>query len=242
MREKWTRVIFAFHIIRVCVLSYAFWWMACGGNYYRDYDLITVTNDAVRSGGILSGYLIFTLESYRKRPIQRKLWTNYQRIQREFNHFDCAPSYNGFTLKFVQTFVVLAYFHTRSCFRFINERNRIDFDYVVFYFGLTFIQKIRHFHYLFFIQLLDQQLNLFVMELKSKCTQNRLKRIRIHYDLLYELSECINEMFGWSNVMSFPYLLVRLALDLSWIFWLIYKHQMDCLSTFLHPFCILSSQ
>lgn len=84
--------------------------------------------------------------------------------------------------------------------------------------------QIRVFHYLFFIHLLDYQLNEIGMEAGSlaEASNNepipnaRFRWIRMYFDLVYELSDCINETFGWSNVVSVLYLFLLLAVDMIW--------------------------
>lgn len=89
---------------------------------------------------------------------------------------------------------------------------------------LAAMAQFRAFQYLFFIGLLKHQLNVVEKEAKSLAdasengtvSKERLRWFRTHYDLVYELSSCINEVFGWSNLVSFSYFFLRLALDLIW--------------------------
>lgn len=89
------------------------------------------------------------------------------------------------------------------------------------------MHEMRIFYYLFSIRLLDHQLEKVGAEMKlladasekGTLSGERLRQIRIHYDLVYELSNCINEVFGWSNVMNILYLFLRLGFDSAWAYW-----------------------
>lgn len=71
-------------------------------------------------------------------------------------------------------------------------------------------------------------------------SRDRLKSIRIHYDLVHELSDCINEVFGWSSIAVVLYLFLNLVTDLNWIYWRIHNEiEIDVLRTFISLYCLL---
>lgn len=96
----------------------------------------------------------------------------------------------------------------------------------------------RVFYYIFYVQLIRHELSLIVdmtketMDIACDETKqtpkidrivcNRIKLIRNKFDLVYEMSDHINEVFGWSHFANVLYCFLLLVTDLNWFYWCIY--------------------
>jgi len=108
------------------------------------------------------------------------------------------------------------------------------------YMTLLFVSRSRHMQYIFYLNILHQQLNLLVEELKrieeyskysrttwnspSKYTYNRflchrLILARKYYSLIFEISVNLNDAFGWSHLANITHSFVQIVTDFYWLYW-----------------------
>lgn len=190
--------------------------------FYENLNLLNLTNDVVKISSAGVAHLIVILESFCKRNVQRKFWQIFRTIRYDFNRSDHTISFGSYFARICEFFVIMIVIVCMHISRF-SDGILCSFLLLATLI-LAVMAQFRAFQYLFFIYLLKHQLNVVEKEAKSlaDASENgtvsleRLKWIRMHYDLVYELSTCINEVFGWSNLVSFSYLFLRMALDLIW--------------------------
>lgn len=241
--QIWTRMIMAAQIISSCFL-YAFVWINFNESFYDGFDLLSIVNDVVKFSGAVIGFWFIVVESYCQRHVQRKFWQIYRQIRIDFNPIDRDAIFGSYLIKFGEFFMVAIYNEVNNFVAWITETN---FYFAVSYFGLMMMHYMRIFHYLFFIHLLDHQLNEVELQMKlmadisenGMISRDRLKSIRVYYDLVHELSDCINEVFGWSNIVSVLYCFLLLAVDLNWTYWRLHNEvDVPVISTlwFFHSF------
>lgn len=233
--QKWTRTILGVQLICSCFLC-GFVWLFLHQLFYIDFDLITIVNDVLKFSLATFSYLCIIGESYYNRSKQQNFWIIYRRIRNDFNRSDCDPSFRNYFIKLLQFFITVTVVEIKH---FTKRFSLIFFS--TSYFGLMTMQEMRIFYYLFSVQLLDYQLNEIGTEVKlladasenGRIPRGRLRWIRVYYDLVYDLSNYLNEVIGWSNVVNIMYLFLRLVFDLTWIYWQIqHKDGVAVFSTF----------
>lgn len=238
--HKWTVFILGANIMYLC--------FAIGSifHYFEEAhessNLLNITNDVIKFVGATVGQLIVIIESYCKRNVQQKLWKIICELRSNFEFRDRDIRFGWYLAKFGEFFGAVFFIEYMQFSKWDFARN----IYFLFgYISLVTLQHIRVFHYLFFIQLLNHQLNAVEMEMQSLAddsengpiARDRLKRIRIRYDLVHVLSDCVNEVFAWSNVTSILNLFLLLAVDLNWS----YSHVTEVLGTICSLFIFVFS-
>lgn len=226
MSEKWTRCILAIHIICSCLLS-AHVRFYIIGDLFKNVGFLTITNMLIKYCGVIVVCLITAIESYCKRSIQRKFWQIYRQIVRDFTGEDHDIVFRNYFIQFGTFFVVALGIYVRHAIITISVFSGIKLCFAFSYLSVMTMQDMRVFHYIFFVHLLDHQLHAIGLEMerladaseRQKISHESLKRIRIYHDLVHELSNCINEVFGWSNMAIILYLFTRLAVDLNRIYY-----------------------
>lgn len=230
MNQAWTRLIFGAQIISSCLLC-AFACITLNQNHHKGADFLSISNDVFKISGVVISCWLVLIESYFKRSIQRKFWKIFRQIRDSSNRSDHQLTFGNYFIKFGLFLIVVAGIEIYM----FNELASVISGWILFfafsYFSLLIMQDLRIFHYLFFVHLLDHQLHGVELEMKLMAddsqsaiiSRERFKWIRIYYDLIYELSNCMNEVFGWSNIATILCLFLRLVVDLNWIYWLIHN-------------------
>lgn len=228
--QLWTRIIFGGQIMCAFTLS-IYVWTFFERSKYDELDLLSIANDVIKMCGAVAVYWFIIFESYWKRHEQRKFWRIYRLIRADFNRIGRNASFVSYFMKFGEFFVVALAIEIGSLSRWFTVYNAWNFFYAASYFSLMIMQDMRIFHYLFFVHLLDHQLHEAGLEMKVMADmsenrpipRDRHKWMRIYYDLVHELSECINEVFGWSHIGATLYCFLRLVVDLNCSYWLIHN-------------------
>lgn len=228
--HKWTVFLSAANIIYLCLALVSIWHYL--DEVYDGFNLLNITNDVIKFVGATIAQLFVIIESYCMRNVQRKFWKINRKLRSDFNYADRDVRFGWYLAKFGEFFGAVFVIHIGKFSKWDITKN----IYFLFgYISLVTLHQIRVFHYLFFINLLSHQLNEVETEMKllADCSEigpvsrDRLRSIRVYYDLVHELSNCINEVFGWSNVISIFYLILLMAVDLNWL----YLHRVDKLGT-----------
>ncbi len=105
---------------------------------------------------------------------------------------------------------------------------------------LVLLSRSRHMQYIFYINIVKQQLQLLFEELKrieeySKYNRSKLKThvqqaydqflcrrlfvARDYYSSIFEISIHINEAFGWSHLVNLTHSFVQILTDSYWCYW-----------------------
>lgn len=238
--KSWTVFILFANIIGLLCLCGVLWDFL--DRLYAELDLLNLTNDFIKFTGASVSHLIVISESYFKRSQQRKFWAVFGEIQSDFNRPRRAVKFRGYFAKLFQfsaAMIVIVQYQYSS--RHIYGQTT---HFIASKASLLTLHQIRIFHYLFIVHLLNYQLN--EAEIEMKCladssrnggfSHNRLRWFRMYYDLVHELSNCMNEVFGWSNVSAILYLFLLLAVDMNFWYYCFQIHIVNDL-TFVGKFC-----
>lgn len=192
----------------------------------RNTGLLTVANTLLKYCGVIIVTSTVLMESYCKRPIQRNFWKIYHQIEINFKRSNHNVVLRNYLIKFGLSSILAMSFYTTYHLMALPMHDWVKLFPCIAYVSLMLLQDMRVFHYLFFVRLLDYRLADIEQEMQSladdsenqKAPRDRLKRLRVHYDLVYEMSNCINDMFGWSNFVNILYLFSWLAASLNMLY------------------------
>lgn len=105
---------------------------------------------------------------------------------------------------------------------------------------LLIVSRIRHMQYIFYLNIVNRQLHLMFEELKrieeySKYNRTKLDRslrdsynrflcrrlilAREYYSLIFEITNNINDAFGWSHLVNLTHSFVQILTDVYWFYW-----------------------
>lgn len=197
------------------------------------YDTLGTVNDTVKLIGALLVYWSSIIESFSKRKIQQQFWEIYRSIETEY----CTERTRIpwiFLWKFLTYIpiitIIYAFQYTDSFLDAPTDENSFWITYATI---MTQNQN-RAFYYLFYLEIIKFELTIIEQEVRevvqsiqveidNKIRRNfevkRLKWIREYYLSVYELCECVNNVFGWSNVATVLYLFQVMLYHLNYIYW-----------------------
>lgn len=200
-------------------------------------DLLVTVNELIKFFSSLICYWLTLIEAFVKRATQRKFWETLKKID------DCHCLHDRFLVesymfKYAEFLIVVTL--VRVLLLDITELNIDDVDLAVLaftyaYFIIVEICLCRVFYFLFFVELVTYELQMIENEVRemvkvsatdhpwmflknidfTRFDQNRYKWVREYYHLVYELTECINESFGWSQISSVLFCFNILTTDFS---------------------------
>lgn len=226
MSQLWAHFIFVFQLIFsgfLCAVSCIFTYQ----NLHERLGFLVVANNTLKLGAVVISYWFIIVESYHRRPVQRKFWQIYRQTDGAFTHCDGKSGHRRYLVKFSIFFVIATIIYIKQFVGLNIEFNGTFFYFAFSYVGLIVMQDMRIFHYLFFVLLLENQLNTVEKQMEllanvshcAKIPSERLKWIRIQYDLVHDLLNCMNEVFGWSNIAIILCLFLRLVVDMNWTYY-----------------------
>lgn len=175
-------------------------------------------------------YWVIIVESYVQRETQRKFWRIYRFI--DTMKTSCTRKFlRIYYFKFVEYLVVVAIIQLYFTQHFTHYVKHYSLFRICYLFS-QIIYQYRVFYYLFYLELIKFELKMIKNELKdmvslsqfqhsfARCTrrrhkrcynsmrrstENSLKRISSYCQLVFELTKCINQIFGWSNFTTVLY-------------------------------------
>lgn len=180
----------------------------------------------------LVAYWIIIFESYFKRDYQKKFWKIYKQnlsrcFQREYH-----LNLRSYLYKFCEFMLAFSIIQILLIHYFLSIMGAF-FYFIISYFVIVKMYQSRIFYYLFYMELIRNELEKIHKELKyhvlmsqsNACDfeKNIFKRIRECYGMVYQMVSCINNIFGWSQFATILFSLHLLLTELNWAFIRIYE-------------------
>lgn len=224
-QKRWSILIMGFYTVYLCFL--------CGfildslDEFYDMFDLLNMANDAIKFAGAIIAHSVVIVESYFKRNVQRQFWTVFRKIQADFKCSDHTIVLRSYFVRLGLFFGAVTYIEFSQAFAWYSEGGEANLFFFIAYVSLLLMQQVRVFHYLFFVHLLNHQLHEIEVGMRNLAdaseigtmSRARLRWIRMYYESVHELCNCLNEVFGWSNAASILYLFLLFAVDMNWTYW-----------------------
>lgn len=192
------------------------------------FGLLEVVNNMVQYNVSLLTYWLMIFEACTQQRIHKHFW---KKIQTNNDYFH--PQLMSYNFKFIEFYSTTFLIWFTLCF----ISNFDAFFEVMAYLCLIKICQIRIFYYMLCLEVLYAQLQLIEKQFKflsatvSKINSHsgELRRLRIFYQSVYELTTLLNEIFGWSQVAAVLFCFYALTTDLNFLF----SHYQDCTPTYL---------
>lgn len=202
-------------------------------------DTLGHFNDTFKLGSILFVCILSVIESYFKRTKQQKFWHIFQIIQRKF-HSNRSFPLNKYVFRLIlYTFVSIIstlYFDSYlGVFTFSISFCNIWITYDL----VTKVYQNRMWCYLFYLELIQSEWDK-IMEIVERAAQTErietyeinnkrsrtplkckrsLKQICEYYQLIRQLSECLNSAFAWSNAVAILFTFGFILTELNCVYW-----------------------
>lgn len=233
IQQQKGRIIFVIHVLMACLFSYSIVLFLKQPTTNTDTSL-NMVNRTIQYTSALLTYWLVIFESYIQRSYQRQFWCIHEQTKkynsppRRHRH----PNFRNYLFKCIEYL---------SIFSLIQIFLMFYFKFYVgdfFYFMITYIILVkmyqnRLFYYLFHLELIKHEMEIVQDELKrivliskwnlNDLEKNRFRQLREHYKLVYEMVNCVNEIFGWSQFTTIFYSFDLPLTDLNWAYLRIYQ-------------------
>lgn len=200
-------------------------------------------NDTFKYCGIAIAYYSIIVETVWRRTEHVQFWRRVVQIkwdaaQRAHRHSD--------ELHFAMPRRLVRQFGGMGLLVFLVEMtvvpliisNQQSLNFWVIYSLTLLMSRVRHLQLIFYVDTLDRELEVLAVELGkvvnySRFTTvspamadfivSRIKWAQWNYSLIYDMSQDINEIFGWSQLANFLHSFVQILADLYWMYWRFYN-------------------
>lgn len=246
--RKNTIMLFVFHILWTCLCSYFNIKFSMQPSVYRDILPFSINFCVHHVSGIFTYWMII-IESYSNRPAQRRFWQIYERINMHYRG-GRSKSFRRYSIKLIEYFSVSATVQI-FFMQYYMQCVQSLFFFRLFYLVSVTVCQYRAFYFLLYLDMMKYEMEAIKSETKCAATLSRsngtfiqsteeganhrsnsaitlenvieynLKRINGYYQLAYELSECINQIFGWSNFTTVLYCFHLPLTEANWALWAI---------------------
>lgn len=217
--------ILVFHILWAITLTFFVIKFSTQPIILDDVLPFSVNSILQYSSGMFT-YWVMIVESYAQRKTQRKFWELYERMNPKKRKW----LLRSYAIKLIELFVVLTpiqiYFMYYFMFLTVN-----DFFFRIALIFCVVMYQYRVFYYLLYLEFIKRELenirnDLEMIIMKTNInsfgsqdlvTEN-LKNITQYYNQVYQLSNFINQMFGWSNFTTILYCFHLPLTEINWGF------------------------
>lgn len=231
-RSKYPLLIFCLHIISIlaqCIILHHFM-----RNPILKFDAVSSTNDVIKFISLIVFYASVIIESICKRRSQQKMWHIYKEI---LQTCDPSSSTNHRTLFMFLLYLAITFFACiRSTLNYIRESTADQWHFWVCFFFLIYLYQTRVFQYVFYLELLFEELKSIgqkiddMKDLNSSVNHNddlvcsELVKIRRHYGLLHSMVYYFNDVFGWSHFITIIFCFLIILSEFNYMYWRLITH------------------
>lgn len=198
---------------------------------------LRAVNDVLKFTVLLLVYWLSILELYSKRYTQRQFWYIVHYIDTRFcslQRFDLGKYPSKLRIYFILSLFVYC----------IDFKQLFSVQFVSFwlcYLYVVWIYQNRSFYYLFYLEWIKQELKRVKHEtdeivqtyqtstlqtknyVMKQFHRNRFKWLRQYYGSIYDLSDAVNSVFGWSNVVTILVSVHLILADTNRFYWKIFN-------------------
>lgn len=213
-------LLFIAQVLLACVFTWNQFQLTL--DFYEYLGPLQTGNEMLQYSTALCTHWLIIFDSFVYRREHRRFWTILQRFDRRV----CKPciSFRKYLFKFYEYFLVsIALYALSFYFRGIP---RIYGAFI--YAGLMIICQFRVFYYIFCLDIVNWQLqtidNELIKEIQSLHNRNErydlkcFKWFNKHYGCVVEMTELLNEVFGWSQFALILFAFYGLLTDLNWCY------------------------
>lgn len=206
-------------------------------------DTFGMINDTFKYCGVAVAYYSIIIETALLRSEHVRFWQSLIQIKwdaakREHKHSVALKLEmpRRLVLQFGGTALVMFLVELTLVPLMINNQQSLNF-WGVYSLSLV-LSRIRHLQLIHYVDILDRELIGLAKEMQQVVNYSRfdtispamadfivsrIKWAQWNYSLIYDMSQNINEMFGWSQLANFLHSFVQILADLYWIYWRFYN-------------------
>lgn len=193
--------------------------------------LPSVVNTVLQNTGGMFVYWTIMIESYFQRKTQKRFWLQYEKSITFRIH--CKSSWlHNYLIKIIEHFIVVIPILVYCMHYFMYFVGNYFFFRLAYFFSIA-INQYRVFYYMFYLEIVKYELKnikskLQQLEVSSKnvghdfsnenTIDNDLKSINQYYQVICELKECINQVFGLSNFTTILFCFLLPLTDTNWAY------------------------
>lgn len=201
------------------------------------FSKLDMTNEMVQHIIALLAYSVICIESVIKRKTQRRFWRLYEDLLQYHSIHHAEEILRNYALKFTEYFLFCS---SSFAYALIATNEDYNFSYNIPYFlaylSIMGICQIRLFYYLFYLELIKAELKAIEKEIESDIDESfelpsKWELTRKYCKSIHELCECLNSVFGWSNLLSVLAIFLFLLTDTNWVYY--YRHHRNSLLTII---------
>lgn len=210
---------------------------------FASTDSFGKLNDMQKLSGVVVACTVIIVESYARRHQQWSFWTNILQINDEDaskysneRHGPIKPTY----------WLIFAFYHVlvfmiELSWIPIASVDKQSLNYWAVYLGMLMMCRTRFLQYFLYVQILETHIVRLQLEMQtivehtkllmkhqngtelqcslSKYLCARIKWAQRRYQMLYELSMSLNDIFGWSQLANILHSFMHMIADLYWAYW-----------------------
>lgn len=211
-----------------CLVCNAITVIHFNSSIFYSRELLGMVNDAIKYCCSVLAYGSIVIESYFKRHALRKFWCLFNDIDTHYKR-QADLSYRRYFIVFIAFFLMTIALEVNLLQRIVY--NQQSFQFWCLFLGLLIMGRTRMLQYVLFVEIIRQQVAVLKTQLESVGKLHRdeglcVKRLRWtqnYYRLIYEMSEAMNEFFGWSQFTVILQSFTILVVDFNWTYWRIYN-------------------
>lgn len=226
-RSRATFIIFSLQIIATFSMTVV---IAEFLSEVNPYPSLTTINDWFQHSCMLIVQWSIIMESYAQQNMQKQFWQIFRKIDKQY-HQHKSINLSTYLIKFLVYIVLLNSSQLIMNVYFISYEGFYPYYLVSYYFLIKTCQDAILYH-LFYVELINYELCIIEQEaqqmssmgrsslisIDEKLRENRFKWIRNYYRSVYELSLCINSIFGWSHFAAVINCFYLVLTDFNWAY------------------------
>lgn len=190
-------------------------------------------------------YWVIIVESYFQRKNQQKFWQIYKQV---YHYRKVGRSFlRTFSIKFAHFFIVITIIQMYFVLYFVSVNGNQFIFFRIAYFCYVAMYQCRSFYYILYLELIKYELMRIKCEVKQitigrndykreKSLEIHIKNINRYYQLIYALTDRINDTFGWSNFTTVIYCFHLPLTDFNWALKTMYKQSNEYCTGNQHSF------
>lgn len=212
------------HILMVIFVSfYQFRWMM---KYFLSVQSLEVVNYLLQYLATLYTYCFIMLDSNLQMRKHRQFWRVFKQID-EFYHQQNGLNITSYLSKFLLCFFISSFV---ILIVIVTTENLSDIEALFVYLFLIKVSEARVFHYLLCLEVLKFQLKTIENSLINRPSDIRqFKWMRGHYHYIYEMVNCLNSIFGLSQVAIILFCFYFFLTDVNFIYVSLYTVEQTAL-------------
>lgn len=224
--------LYTFHVIVVAISTFFIVYLTLVPHHFPGWFIL---NEIIKHYGISVTYWSILIDSYFHRDRQRQFWKLLDRIHSNNPH---KISFQMYLLKFIKHFVANVFIEVLLISHFYSESTMFLAFITVRVIFLELYQS-RLFHYLLYLEIIKSKIQILEKDVENLWKMNqisyfckgrklkfpigmgffdKIRQIREQYQLIFDVVNCVNGIFGWSNVFTILLAFHNAFTSMNWAF------------------------